>query len=126
MTARKTPAGLKQIEKYNLMKWVDAHRDEALEKTDAETAEQLRDELDIPHLTEHHVAGARRSLGIMKPRVVPVPPAGTLADLRELAWAVAHLAIAVRKITDFSGRAIDYGQWVDNSIAVARRVSGAK
>ena len=90
--------GLKQIEKYRLMAWLDANRNLAFEIDDDAMSDQLAKELDIPKLTKHHVGGARRSLGIRKVHVTPKNPAARLEELNrkidDLACILRGLAIA--------------------------------
>ena len=92
--------GLKQAEKYHLMKWVDENRDKALASTDEDLANYLREHLGIETLTKWHVAGARKSLGILKVHVVPSNRTGKFEELMVI---ISSLAEVVYELAEKTG-----------------------
>ena len=99
---KRKPTGLKQIEKYTLMRWIDEHREQVMATDDAAMAEHLADVLELPHLTCNHVAGARRSLGMAKAHHVPKNEPVQLAELRTM---VVDLCCVVRDLAGALGSA---------------------
>ena len=97
--------GLQAIERYRLMKWVDEHRDECLASSDQQTADKLAAYLDIPHLTHSHVEKARRALGVLKPNVVPNPPAPIWdgESMQDVLTRLDDIEETVRRLADQHG-----------------------